>query len=74
MTQDDIEQAIAKVIKAVEDFEATPSPATAAEAEWKLTIFKLLVGLDKFDCLPAFKRALDAVEEFLENEAKKDPI
>lgn len=72
MTQDEIEQAIAKVTKAVSEFEEAPSPATAVEAEWKLTIFKLLVGLDKFDSLPAFKRALDAVEDYLENEAKKD--
>lgn len=61
MSQDEVDQALAKVTNAVQAFDDQPSLDTAKEAEWKLSIFKLLVGCQAFDSLPAFSRALKAV-------------
>ena len=61
MSQDEVDQAVAKAVKAVQAFEDQPSLSTAKDAEWVLSIFKLLVGCQAFDSLPAFSRALKAV-------------
>lgn len=43
MTEEEAEAAIKKVIQAVQAFEEQPSMATAKEAEWKLSILKLMI-------------------------------
>lgn len=58
MTGDDVESAVKRVQEAVSAFEEAPSMETAAAAEWKLSVMKILVGPERFDSLPAFARAL----------------
>lgn len=43
MTADDVEAAVKKALEAVEAFEEEPSMATAACAEWKLSLLKLAI-------------------------------
>lgn len=70
---DEIDVALKRVTDSVAAFEDNPCMATAADAEWKLSILKILVGIDRFDRLPAFARALDVVSDFIEkNEVQYD--
>lgn len=43
MTQDDVEAAVKKALDAFGAFEEEPSMATAAAAEWKLSLLKLAI-------------------------------
>lgn len=43
MNSEEAEAAVKKVVQAVQAFEEQPSMATAAEAEWKLSILKLMI-------------------------------
>lgn len=43
MTADDVEAAVKRALEAFGAFEEEPSMATAAEAEWKLSLLKLAV-------------------------------
>ena len=63
---EEIETAMKSVLKALEAFEESKTFETALELEWKLTIMKLLVGLDNFDKLPAFSRALREASAFID--------
>ena len=63
---EEIDKAMKRVQQALEAFEESKTFQTALELEWKLTIMKLLVGLDNFDHLPAFSRALREVSAFID--------
>ena len=69
---EEIDTAMKKVQQALEAFEESKTFETALELEWKLTIMKLLVGLDNFDQLPAFSRALREVSAFIDKHNKKE--
>lgn len=63
---DEIDVALKRVTDSVVAFDENPCMATAADAEWKLSILKILVGIDRFDCLTAFARALRTVSDFID--------
>ena len=46
---EEIETAMKRVMRALEAFEESKTAENARELEWKLTMLKLLVGLDNFD-------------------------
>ena len=46
---EEIDTAMNRVQQALEAFEESKTFETALELEWKLTMMKLLVGLDNFD-------------------------
>ena len=68
---EEIDKAMKIVQQALEAFEESKTFETALDLEWKLTIMKLLVGLDNFDQLPAFSRALREVSAFIDKYNKK---
>ena len=63
---EEIDKAMKRVQQALEAFEESKTFETALDLEWKLTIMKLLVGLDNFDRLPAFSRALRETSTFID--------
>ena len=63
---EEIDTAMKRVQQALEAFEESKTFETALELEWKLTMMKLIVGLDNFDQLPAFSRALRAASAFID--------
>ena len=63
---EEIETATKRVLKALEAFEESKTAENARELEWKLTMMKLLVGVDRFDQLPAFSRALREASAFVD--------
>ena len=63
---EEIDKAMKRVQQALGAFEESKTFETALDLEWKLTIMKLLVGLDNFDRLPAFSRALREVSAFID--------
>ena len=63
---EEIDAAVKRVQQALEAFEESKTFETALELEWKLTMMKLLVGLDNFDELPAFSRALREASAFID--------
>ena len=69
---EEIDTAMNRVQQALEAFKESKTFETALELEWKLTIMKLLVGLDNFDQLPAFSRALREVSAFIDKHNKKE--
>ena len=69
---EEIDKAMKRVQQALEAFEESKTFETALELEWKLTIMKLLVGLDNFDQLPAYSRALREASAFIDKHNKKE--
>lgn len=69
---EEIDKALKRVQQALEAFEESKTFETALELEWKLTIMKLLVGLDNFDQLPAYSRALREASAFIDKHNKKE--
>ena len=69
---EEIDKAMKRVEQALEAFEESKTFETALDLEWKLTIMKLLVGLDNFDQLPAFSRALREASAFIDKHNKKE--
>ena len=65
---EEIEAATKRVLKALEAFEESKTAENARELEWKLTMMKLLVGVDRFDQLPAFSRALREASAFVDKQ------
>ena len=63
---EEIETAMKRVQQALEAFEESKTAENARECEWKLTMLKILVGLDNFDQLPAFSRALREASTFID--------
>ena len=63
---EEIDTALKRVQQALEAFEESKTFKTALELEWKLTMMKLIVGLDNFDKLPAFSRALREASSFID--------
>ena len=69
---EEIDTAMNRVQQALEAFEQSKTFETALDLEWKLTMMKLLVGLDNFDKLPAFSRALRETSAFIDKHSKKE--
>ena len=69
---EEIDKAMKRVQQALEAFEESKTFETALDPEWKLTIMKLLVGLDNFDRLPAFSRALREASAFIDKHNKQE--
>ena len=67
---EEIDTALKRVQQALEAFEESKTFKTALELEWKLTMMKLIVGLDNFDKLPAFSRALREASDFIDKHYK----
>ena len=65
---EEIDAAMKRVMQALEAFEESKTLENARELEWKLTMLKLLVGLDNFDQLPAFSRALKEASAFVDKQ------
>lgn len=65
---EEIEAATKRVLKALEAFEESKTFENARDCEWKLTMMKLLVGLDNFEQLPAFSRALREASAFVDKQ------
>ena len=65
---EEIDTAMKRVQQALEAFEESKTAENARECEWKLTMLKLLVGLDNFDQLPAFSRALREASAFIDKQ------
>ena len=65
---EEIEAATKRVLKALEAFEESKTAENARDCEWKLTMMKLLVGLDNFERLPAFSRALREASAFVDKQ------
>ena len=63
---EEIETAMNRVVQAMVAFEESKTADNARELEWKLTMMKLLVGVDRFDQLPAFSRALREASAFVD--------
>ena len=63
---EEIDTALKRVQQALEAFEESKTFKTALELEWKLTMLKLIVGLDNFDKLPSFSRALREASAFID--------
>ena len=69
---EEFETAMIRVQQALEAFEQSKTFETALELEWKLTMMKLLVGLDNFERLPAFARALREASAFIDKHNKEE--
>lgn len=69
---EEIETAMNRVMQALEEFEENKTAENARECEWKLTMLKILVGLDNFEQLPAFSRALREASGFIDKNSNKE--
>ena len=69
---EETEAIVNKVLKLIELWEDDGNcRANALELQMKLTILKLMVGIDKFDQLPAFVRVLKEVTDFIADDDKR---
>lgn len=68
----DIDTAMDSVLKQIELWEETKTREVAARLQLTLTILKMLVGIEKFDELPAFSRYLNEVTNFIRECQKAD--
>ena len=69
---EETEAIVNKVLKLIELWEDDGNcRANALELQMKLTILKLMVGIDKFDQLPAFVRVLKDVTDFIAADDKR---
>lgn len=69
----DIETAMNSTLKQIELWDESPSKELAARLQLTLTVLKMLVGVEKFDELPAFARYLSEVTKYL-NKSKKPVV
>lgn len=69
---DDIERGIDSIVKLAEKWNESKERLAAAELQMKLSILKLLIGIEKFDELPYFSRLLRDVTKYLDDEYTKE--
>lgn len=69
----DIDTAMDNTLKQIKLWDENNSKELAARLQLTLTILKMLVGVEKFDELPAFSRYLDEVTQFL-NKSKRPTV
>ena len=62
---EELDTALKKIQQSIEAWDAKHTRETAAVLQMQLTILKLLVGIERFDELPAFARYLNEVTEYL---------
>ena len=69
---EEIETMISKLTKLIELWEdGTKCRANAVELQMHLSIMKLMLGIEKFDALPALVRVLKEVTDFIEADDKR---
>ena len=61
----DIETAMDATLKQIQLWDEDKSKELAARLQLTLTVLKMLVGVDKFNELPAFDRYLSEVTQYL---------
>lgn len=71
----DIDAMTSKICKLIDEWEFQKSELggsykTACELQMQLTMLKLLLGVEKFDELPAFSRYMRETTKFINNEDK----
>lgn len=69
---DDIERGIDSIVKLAEKWNESKERLVASELQMKLSILKLLIGIEKFDELPYFSRLLRDVTKYLDGEYAKE--
>lgn len=68
---EEIDEALRKTCKTIEQWDAevnskNPTISTAKQLQFELSILKLIIGIEKFDELPAFSRYLREVTRLIE--------
>lgn len=68
---EEIDEALRKICKTIEQWDAevnskNPTISTAKQLQFELSILKLIIGIEKFDELPAFSRYLREVTRLIE--------
>ena len=61
----DIDTAMDATLNQIQRWDESPSKELAARLQLTLTVLKMLVGVEKFDELPAFARYLAEVTAYL---------
>lgn len=68
---EEIDEALRTVCKTIEQWDTevnnkNPTISTAKQLQFELSILKLIIGIEKFDELPAFSRYLREVTRLIE--------
>ena len=71
MMNEEIDKAICAVQKTIEAWDESHTVEIASQLQMQLTMLKLLIGIDRFDELPAFVRYLREATRFIDNEDKQ---
>lgn len=69
---DDVERGIDSIVKLAEKWNESKERLAASELQMKLSVLKLLIGIEKFDELPYFSRLLRDVTKYLDDEYAKE--
>lgn len=74
---EEIDEALRKTCKTIEQWDAevnskNPTISTAKQLQFELSILKLIIGIEKFDELPAFSRYLREVTKLIEYKTNKN--
>lgn len=75
--EEEIDKALRNVTKTIEEWDAEEAvgvhtPATAQTLELQLSFLKLIIGIDRFDELPAYSRYLRQATKFLDEKYSKE--
>lgn len=68
---EELDKALASIEKNIDAWDEKPTRELASQLQMQLSILKLLVGIDRFDELPAFARYLKETTTFMDNCLKK---
>ena len=68
---EEIEKALGSVQKTIEAWDESHTVEIASQLQMQLTMLKLLIGIDRFDELPAFVRYLREATRFIDNKDKQ---
>lgn len=68
---EELDKALASIEKTIEAWDEKHTREIASQLQMQLTMLKLLIGIDRFDELPAFARYLREATRFIDNEDKQ---
>ena len=68
---EEIDKALCAVQKSIEAWDENHTREIASQLQMQLTMLKLLIGIERFDELPAFARYLRETTKFIDNEDKQ---
>ena len=68
---EELDKALASIEKTIEAWDEKHTFEVASQLQMQLTMLKLLIGIDRFDELPAFARYLREATRFIDNEDKQ---